>query len=146
MIVYRRTPIVGDSTYGNGDWNNKLLKQYGIQRPLLHAYCTSFTHPFTNELIELKAPLPDDIYRVLSHLSPVPSLALPVSASDSNDALLIDPLTRFLRCSLDVKEKFSNDNVGVSGGSGMKGFVPYDRLTYDDEHDTSFDLPETMPE
>ena len=54
-------PIVGDSVYGSGN------KQRGLslKRQFLHAYQLRFTHPTTNALIELEAPLPDDLQAVL---------------------------------------------------------------------------------
>jgi 23S rRNA pseudouridine1911/1915/1917 synthase len=54
-------PIVGDPVYGSGN------KQRGLslKRQFLHAYQLRFTHPTTNALIELEAPLPDDLQAVL---------------------------------------------------------------------------------
>lgn len=43
----RRTPIAGDEAYGTAEWNKKLARSDNIHRPLLHAYETEFTHPFT---------------------------------------------------------------------------------------------------
>ncbi|MBR4295886.1 MAG: RluA family pseudouridine synthase [Clostridia bacterium] len=50
--------IIGDELYG------KPSKDIG--RHALHAYSLSFSHPKTKEQIELKAPLPEDIKKVLS--------------------------------------------------------------------------------
>ena len=134
----RRTPIAGDSTYGNPGWNSKLQKQYGVNRPLLHAYSTTLKQPFTNKEIHLLAPIPEDIKTVLSKLNPIPFDA-------TNKCELFDQTTRYLTCSLEVKEIYgSSSESDLDGVMSTKGFVPYDRLTFEDEHFTAFDLPETM--
>lgn len=48
------TPVLGDPVYGN----IKVNKSFGVERQMLHAYCLRFIHPFTNELLEFKAPVP----------------------------------------------------------------------------------------
>lgn len=50
-------PVLGDPVYGNV----KVNKSYGFERQLLHAHCLRFTHPFTQKVIELKAPLPKEM-------------------------------------------------------------------------------------
>ena len=47
-------PLVGDWLYGTED---KAL----ITRPALHSYRLRFTHPLTGEVIEVTAPLPEDM-------------------------------------------------------------------------------------
>lgn len=60
-------PILGDNVYGSMGQN----KKYGAKRQLLHAYRLAFTHPLTDEKIELKAPVPQDmsqfIHRIMPH-------------------------------------------------------------------------------
>lgn len=51
-------PILGDSLYG-GAMNE-------IKRQALHAYRLHFTHPMTNELIDIIAPIPSDMKQILS--------------------------------------------------------------------------------
>ena len=58
--------MVGDETYGNNDWNKKMKKSDQVYRPLLHAYETEFVHPFTNEKILLNAPLPPDMFNLIT--------------------------------------------------------------------------------
>lgn len=53
------SPILGDAIYGNPSVN----KKYGVKRQLLHAHLLRFSHPRTKEQIELKAPIPQDIYQ-----------------------------------------------------------------------------------
>lgn len=50
-------PIVGDSTYGDAD--------PGIGRQALHAWRIALPHPVTRESLDLHAPVPDDIRRLL---------------------------------------------------------------------------------
>lgn len=51
-------PLVGDWLYGTED---KTL----IARPALHSHRLRFTHPLTGEVIEVTAPLPQDMDRLL---------------------------------------------------------------------------------
>lgn len=55
-------PIVGDPVYGTGS----VVKGVPLKRPFLHAYQLKFTHPTTGVLVELEAPLPDDLQKVLN--------------------------------------------------------------------------------
>ena len=54
-------PVVGDPVYGSSN------KQRGLtlNRQFLHAYQLKFTHPTTHAILELEAPLPDDLQAVL---------------------------------------------------------------------------------
>ena len=54
---YINHPILGDSLYGN----SSIL----ISRQALHAYKIDFIHPITKRNMELIAPIPDDIKRIL---------------------------------------------------------------------------------
>lgn len=54
---YINHPILGDSLYGN----SSIL----ISRQALHAYKIDFIHPITKKNMELIAPIPDDIKRIL---------------------------------------------------------------------------------
>ncbi len=51
------TPILGDMTYGNMEFNKKCK----TERQLLHAKRLRFQHPITGAWLELEAPLPQDI-------------------------------------------------------------------------------------
>lgn len=55
------TPILGDSLYGSAPSN----KQYDAARQMLHAETLRFVHPFQEKLIELKAPLPHDMEKLI---------------------------------------------------------------------------------
>ena len=54
---YINHPILGDSLYGN----SSIL----ISRQALHAYKIDFIHPITKKNMELIAPIPDNIKRIL---------------------------------------------------------------------------------
>ncbi len=54
-------PVVGDAVYGSGRSKN----EPALQRQFLHAYQLKFQHPTTGEVVELEAPLPEDLQIVL---------------------------------------------------------------------------------
>ncbi|PSJ80587.1 23S rRNA pseudouridine(1911/1915/1917) synthase RluD [Neisseria iguanae] len=65
-------PLAADPVYGNprhpcSETVKEAVKGLGA-RQALHAYRLSFIHPKTNETVLFEAPLPDDIYRLLSVL------------------------------------------------------------------------------
>lgn len=64
-LNHLKTPILGDEVYGN----KKLNKQYQINRPLLHAYRLQFMHPITQLPLDLRAPLPQDIKKIITEFN-----------------------------------------------------------------------------
>lgn len=56
-MQHKKTPVLGDPVYGYTQANNsfKATRQY------LHAYSVSFIHPFTQQKMQLKAPLAKDM-------------------------------------------------------------------------------------
>lgn len=54
-------PVVGDPIYGSGS----TIRGITLKRQFLHAYQLKFTHPSTRAIIELEAPLPEDLQAVL---------------------------------------------------------------------------------
>jgi 23S rRNA pseudouridine955/2504/2580 synthase len=52
-------PLIGDDKYGDKEVN-KQFKQMGFKRLALHAYCLGFTHPVTEEWMEIEAPLDEN--------------------------------------------------------------------------------------
>ena len=58
-------PIVGDPIYGSGSINRSL----SLKRQFLHAYQLKFTHPTTGSILNLEAPLPEDLQSVLNQKS-----------------------------------------------------------------------------
>ena len=58
-------PIVGDPVYGSGT----VMRGSTLKRQFLHAAQLRFTHPTTGAVIDLEAPLPDDLQAVLTQKS-----------------------------------------------------------------------------
>ena len=54
-------PIVGDPVYGSGN----MCSTPPLNRQFLHAFQLNFTHPTTGKVLELEAPLPEDLTFVL---------------------------------------------------------------------------------
>jgi 23S rRNA pseudouridine1911/1915/1917 synthase len=55
-------PVAGDPTYGVGG-------DLGLDRQFLHAARLAFAHPFTNETVDVRSPLPEDLKRALAQAS-----------------------------------------------------------------------------
>jgi 23S rRNA pseudouridine1911/1915/1917 synthase len=58
-------PIVGDPVYGSGS----VVRGSNLKRQFLHAYQLRFTHPTTGAVLDLEAPLPDELQAVLDQKS-----------------------------------------------------------------------------
>ncbi len=54
-------PLIGDANYGRPDLNRALRAAYGLARLALHCARVRLRHPFTDELLELAAPVPEDL-------------------------------------------------------------------------------------
>ena len=52
-------PIIGDPKYGNRHHNHMFIERFGLNQLFLHARSLKFIHPFTNEMLEVKAPIPE---------------------------------------------------------------------------------------
>ncbi len=61
-------PIVGDDLYGNAKLNERLRRELGIERMLLHAAAIEFLHPTTGQTVRCEASLPEDFQAVLRRL------------------------------------------------------------------------------
>ena len=66
----RHTPIYGDDVYGISDWNKRLLKAHGIERPLLHAHRLEINHPITGEHMVFVAPMAEDMISIAKGIWP----------------------------------------------------------------------------
>jgi 23S rRNA pseudouridine1911/1915/1917 synthase len=51
-------PVAGDHVYGRA-------RELGLERQFLHAARLAFPHPFTDELVETRSPLPSDLTAAL---------------------------------------------------------------------------------
>lgn len=61
-LKYKGSPVLGDPLYGIPSLN----KEYQVQRQLLHAAYLKLIHPITGKLLEIRAPLPDDMLPFLT--------------------------------------------------------------------------------
>ncbi|MEZ4440651.1 MAG: pseudouridine synthase [Polyangiaceae bacterium] len=59
-------PIIGDVTYGDGRVNREFRATWGLHRLALHAFAVRFEHPASGEAIEVVAPVPADLAKVLA--------------------------------------------------------------------------------
>ena len=78
-------PLAGDPVYGNprhpcSDTVKTEIK--ALARQALHAYRLSFIHPQNGEEMQFEAPLPQDIYRLLSVLRLESGLDSPLSREE----------------------------------------------------------------
>jgi tRNA pseudouridine65 synthase len=72
-LSHLRHPILGDSNHGDNQQNRVLREIISGARLMLHAHRLEFTHPFTNALIQLEAPIPalfSEFQNKLTHISP----------------------------------------------------------------------------
>ncbi len=69
-MQHLRTPILGDSLYGNNAWNSYCFSRYRIARPMLHAHLLQFVHPLTRQRLEITAPLPGDMGAAVARMFP----------------------------------------------------------------------------
>lgn len=60
-------PIAGDRLYGDPDFNRQ-MKRAGLQRLFLHARRLRFSHPDSGARVEICAPLPPALRKVLEYL------------------------------------------------------------------------------
>jgi 23S rRNA pseudouridine1911/1915/1917 synthase len=65
-------PVVGDDVYGGG--GARRLVALPPNRHFLHAAWLVFRHPRTGEVMDLRAPLPEDLTRSLAAVSAMPDL------------------------------------------------------------------------
>lgn len=66
--AYIGHPIAGDDKYGDRSFNRH-LRRLGLDRLFLHASRLRFKHPDEERLVDVTAPLPEELRRVLDALS-----------------------------------------------------------------------------
>ncbi len=64
-LRYLGCPVVGDPTYGNKGMNRLMQGRYSLWRQWLHAVEVALRHPITGADLHVRAPVPDDLRRVL---------------------------------------------------------------------------------
>lgn len=67
-MAHARHYVIGDSTHGDNKQNNFFRNRFGLEHMLLHAWKLRFTHPITDEEIDLQASLPEHFLRILDDL------------------------------------------------------------------------------
>ncbi|MCH7396651.1 pseudouridine synthase [Belliella sp. DSM 107340] len=67
-LAHARHYIIGDSTHGETRQNRFFREKLDSHKLLLHAWKLNFKHPINQELIEIKAPLPDYFVAILGKL------------------------------------------------------------------------------
>lgn len=60
-------PILGDERYGRPE-DNRRFREQGLRRLFLHAAELAIAHPASGELLQLKAPLDEELQIFLQHL------------------------------------------------------------------------------
>ena len=66
--AYIDHPIAGDAKYGDRQFNQS-MREAGLKRLFLHASRLRFRHPLEDRLLDIEAPLPQDLENVLENLS-----------------------------------------------------------------------------
>ena len=61
--------MLGDTKYGRGEHNKMIREHYDCHRLLLHASSLQITHPYTNELLEIKASLDETFCSIFKSFS-----------------------------------------------------------------------------
>jgi 23S rRNA-/tRNA-specific pseudouridylate synthase len=69
-LQHRRTPVLGDDLYGNGQWNSRMRTRQRVIRPMLHAHRLALPHPVTREPLVVTAPIPPDLHRMIRTIWP----------------------------------------------------------------------------
>lgn len=67
-------PIVWDKKHGRGRFNERCKTQCGIDRMALHARSLALPHPFDDRVLQLRAPLPQDLAGPFTRLGIPPAL------------------------------------------------------------------------
>ncbi len=60
--------ILGDTKYGRGEHNKFIRKQYNCHRLLLHALSLEITHPYTHELLEIRADIDETFTHIIDSI------------------------------------------------------------------------------
>jgi tRNA pseudouridine65 synthase len=61
--------LIGDTAHGKGRINQYFRDEFDLNRLFLHASYLKFTHPFSEETIEIHCHLPDELAKVLQKLN-----------------------------------------------------------------------------
>ena len=61
-------PVLGDTKYGNTHLNELAKEKLGLDRQALHAWKLGFPHPENDKMLNLVAPLPEDLKEAIKKL------------------------------------------------------------------------------
>jgi len=64
-------PLIGDTTYGEGRHNRLFRMRFGCHRLLLHALEIELEHPWTQEMLRVRAPLTGEFRRITDEFGAV---------------------------------------------------------------------------
>lgn len=67
-LKHQSHPIIGDTNHGQGPQNRFFRETFDLRRMFLHAETLRLLHPVENRLVQLTAPLPDELEQVLDRL------------------------------------------------------------------------------
>lgn len=68
-LAHLRHPIIGDINYGDNKQNPFFNEHFGFKRLMLHAHKLTFTHPITDELIDIVADFDEQWKGVFKQLA-----------------------------------------------------------------------------
>ena len=63
-FAHLRHPVIGDTTYGDGDHNKLYRKAFKCGRLVLMATSLAFDHPYSGERVHVTGPIPKSIQRL----------------------------------------------------------------------------------
>ncbi len=75
-LAHLRSPIIGDTNYGDRKVNKLFRTRFGLLRLALHAHRLTLPHPVSGERVSVTAELGDDLLGPLSTMGLWPSKAL----------------------------------------------------------------------
>ena len=79
-LAHLRSPIVGDTNYGDRKINKLFRSRFGLMRLALHAHRLSLPHPVSGQRIEVEAELASDLSAPLEAMGLWPAKALLLAA------------------------------------------------------------------
>ena len=154
-LKHRRTPILGDDAYGNNDWNKRVAKSDSIHRPLLHAYEMEFVHPFNGKRILLRAPIAKDMFSIIDTKLEAPcTYRENIQILNKENSILYDHVPTLFACDdeyIGMGNRVSNNDEKVfhtisEKENGDTGFVPCERVAFEEIPWYDQELPDELPE
>ena len=74
-FAHLRHYVIGDKKHGDWRHNRMFLERLDSSCLLLHAAALRFEHPFTDDIVEIKAQMPENMRRLCQQFSWLPVLA-----------------------------------------------------------------------